>query len=144
MSEEKSSPIGTIIVVAVAAGLIGYLAGKPSTSTTANNQADNENRKTSSQTEDTYKVAPASEKPSVPTIKKPATKPGESIWEWTSPNGVTVHGPSLGYDGHLYAYINNWKDIEIDERDKIINNSLKSNTPPSTQEVDEYIAKMKM
>jgi hypothetical protein len=29
MSEEKSSPIGTMIVVAIAAGLIGYVIGKP-------------------------------------------------------------------------------------------------------------------
>ena len=52
MSEEKSSPIGTMIVVAIAAGLIGYVIGKPA----------------SPQAQD--KATDASEKPTEP--EKPA------------------------------------------------------------------------
>jgi outer membrane protein assembly factor BamB len=47
--------------------------------------------------------------PTVPVIAKPKAKPGTILWEWISPKGVPVYGPSLGHDGKLYTVV---KDMD--------------------------------
>jgi formylglycine-generating enzyme required for sulfatase activity len=115
MSEEKQTPIGTMIVVAIAAGLIGYVIGKP---TPAQVQAE---------------VPDASEKPAEPQepaftntlgmkfVPIPGTEVAFCIWEtrvkdyaaYAAANaGVDASWKSPGFtqaDTHPVAKVN-WED----------------------------------
>lgn len=50
---------------------------------------------------------------------------------------------SIGAQSVYVPHIDNWRDLELEERDKIVKEALKTNTDPSTEEVNEYIEKMR-
>ena len=95
MSEDKSSSIGTMIVVAIAAGLIGYVVGKPTaTQKQANNDpAESEEAALLKEEIDRLKIK----------ITALETDNNESATP-EKPKGPPVEG-AVKWNGHWYAFI---------------------------------------
>ena len=100
MSEEKSSPIGTMIVVAIAAGLIGYVIGKPTPPQVQAEVPDASEKPTEPEEETGKEVA----QPTTPkgTNQTSKVKIGTPIWEFETGGGVSS-SPAIGSDGTVYV-----------------------------------------
>ena len=100
MSEEKQTPIGTMIVVAIAAGLIGYVIGKPTPPQVQAEVPDASEKPTEPEEETGKEVAQPTTPKGINQTSK--VKIGTPIWEFETGDSVVSY-PAIGSDGTVYV-----------------------------------------